>query len=165
MTCSKRVLQCLQVISTVSVAVSKALSLGRLYREGAIPGIDMTRDIEDRLRLFASIHAGADAHRIAIDRLALNWDQVEQYDPPPNPAKLSDSRAAGYVAEYGDDSWELDALEPTVIGRLIQDAVFALRDVDRWSAAVEKQESERETMTAIMTAIAERWDDVQEFLS
>jgi hypothetical protein len=55
-------------------------------------GIDMTRDIQDRLRLFGS---NAEVHRIA-----LTMEQVEQYDPPPNPAKLTDSRAAGYLDEH-----------------------------------------------------------------
>ncbi len=43
-------------------------------------GIDMTRDIFDRLALFAG--------EMQVDRLALNWNQVEQYNPPPNPAKF-----------------------------------------------------------------------------
>jgi hypothetical protein len=74
-------------------------------------GIDMTRDNTDRLDLFA--RSG-----VEVRRLALNWDQVQQYRPPPNPAKETDSRCAGYVAEYGHESWELDALDPKVkIGR------------------------------------------------
>jgi DNA repair exonuclease SbcCD nuclease subunit len=76
----------------------------------------MTRDIRDRLELFASGHLGwTDANRISVERIALNWDQVEQYSPPPNPAKLTDSRGAGYVACTATSSWELDALEPTVL--------------------------------------------------
>ena len=50
-------------------------------------GVDMTRDIFDRLQTFMG---GAE-----VKRLALNWDQVEMYNPPPNPAKLTDSRANG----------------------------------------------------------------------
>lgn len=34
---------------------------------------------------------------------------IEEYDPPPNPAKLTDSRVGGYLDAYGDESWELDA--------------------------------------------------------
>jgi hypothetical protein len=67
-------------------------------------GIDMTRDIDDRQNIF---DGGA-----VMNRIALNFDQVEKYNPPPNPAKLSDSRASGYIAKYGAYSWELDALEP-----------------------------------------------------
>ena len=63
----------------------------------------MTRDIQERLQLFT----GQD---IEVRRLALNIDQIKRYNPPPNPAKLTDSRATAYVREYGNDSWELDAL-------------------------------------------------------
>ena len=83
-------------------------------------GMDMSRDIGDRQDLFLS---GVTTHRIA-----LNWDQVEQYAPPPNPTKVTDSRAQGYIDEYGLDCWELDALEPSVLDLLIQDKISSLID-------------------------------------
>lgn len=83
-------------------------------------GIDMTRDIQDRLDLF-----GADVH---VKRVALTMEQINMYKPPSNPAKISDSRASKYIEEYGDESWELDALEPRVITTLIQNEVTAYRD-------------------------------------
>ena len=85
-------------------------------------GIDMTRDIRERVGLFA------EQPNLPVARLALNMDQVQQYNPPPNPAKLSDARAAGYVAEYGGESWELDALNPSVMEGLIRDAVDEVLD-------------------------------------
>ena len=48
--------------------------------------------------------------------------QIERYNPPPNPAKVTDTRAKAYIAEFGNESWELDALEPRVIADLIQEA-------------------------------------------
>jgi hypothetical protein len=44
---------------------------------------------------------------------------------------------SGYIDEFGDKSWELDALEPTVINALIKDEVFGVRDVDKWAEAVD----------------------------
>jgi hypothetical protein len=61
-------------------------------------GIDMTRDNSDRLEIFAE-------QGIEVRRIALNMDQVQQYHPPENPAKLTDTRAGDYVARYGDKSW------------------------------------------------------------
>lgn len=84
-------------------------------------GLDMTRDNRDRLSLFV----GAP---VQVVRLGLNRDQIEQYNPPPNPAKVTDSRAKAYMAEHGDSSWELDALDPAVISKLIEDAVLRIRD-------------------------------------
>lgn len=83
-------------------------------------GIDMSRDIQERLGLFGSSPI--------FHRVALNMDQIEEYDPPPNPAKLTDSRAKGYINMFGDDSWELDALKPEVIEKLIHDKVSQYMD-------------------------------------
>ena len=65
-------------------------------------GIDMTRDIQERLWMF-----GAD---VEVKRVALTMEQVQTYNPPPNPAKITDSRCGKYMEEFGDESWELDAL-------------------------------------------------------
>lgn len=111
-------------------------------------GIDMTRDIQDRLRLFGS---SADVHRIA-----LTMEQVEQYDPPPNPAKLTDSRVTGYLAEYGDESWELDALDPATLDALVESEILSWRSEELWESAVRRQERQRSRLVAV----SDRWDDV-----
>lgn len=115
-------------------------------------GIDMTRDHEDRLSLFMG--------GVQVERLALNFSQVLQYNPPPNPAKDSDSRIAGYRELYGDDSWELDALEPQVISDLIEHAVLHYRDEDRYQATLERERDMKETLSRA----ERRWDDVVAFL-
>ncbi len=102
-------------------------------------GIDMTRDIIDRVELFT----GEDIH---VERLALNMDQVERYQPPENPAKVTDSRSNVYIAEFGRSSWELDALEPQVLGNLVRDFVMEHRDHDAWNAAVEAEDEYRQEL-------------------
>jgi hypothetical protein len=115
-------------------------------------GIDMSRDIEARLNLFGAFPI--------FKRIALNWDQIQQYCPPPNPTKLSDTRATDYIDKYGQECWELDALEPRVIAELVQDAVGEYLDDDRWQARYDQEVSDR----LGLTAAASRWDTVQEFL-
>jgi hypothetical protein len=100
-------------------------------------GIDMTRDNDDRLSMFAGYGWGE------LRRIALNRNQVNQYQPPPNPAKITDSRYEGYVREHGEESWELDALEPRVIEELIRSNIEEIRDPDLWDAAVEREEDGR----------------------
>lgn len=102
-------------------------------------GIDMTRDIEDRLRTF---HYGDSL--VSVRRLALNMDQVDEHEPPPNPAKLTDSRAHEYIGNYGYESWELDALPPNVIYGLVRDEVELLRDEDTWDEDVQRELDGRE---------------------
>lgn len=96
-------------------------------------GKDMTRDIDDRLELFT--------HERGIDvkRIALNMDQVKKYNPPPNPAKITDARASKYIDKFGDESWELDALSPQVIEKLIKDQVIDLIDPDPWDNVVKTE--------------------------
>jgi hypothetical protein len=89
----------------------------------------------------------------------LNFDQIENL--PPNPAKVTDSRYEGYRALYGDESFELDALEPRVIVALIQDNIDDLIDTDLWEAAVARQQLGRDQLEKV----SKRWDDVTEFLN
>jgi len=118
-------------------------------------GIDMTRDNLDRLNMFSE-HSG-----VEVRRLALNMDQVQQYNPPPNPAKETDTRSDSYIAQYGNESWELDALEPTVIDALIRTSINALIDRSRWDAEADIERQEREQLRAA----ADNWDDVSQFLA
>lgn len=121
-------------------------------------GIDMTRDNRDRLRMFAG--DPYDDDDFEIRRIALTMEQVELYGPPPNPAKMTDTRFAGYVSEFGDESWELDALDPRVIDDLIRSHVEPLIEWNDWNAALTEEAEARR----IMTAAATRWPDVQEML-
>lgn len=115
-------------------------------------GIDMTRDITDRLELFMG--------GMEVRRLALNMNQVEQYHPPPNPAKLTDSRVGAYLREFGSDSWELDALEPAVIAGLIRNEIESLINDNEWNAAKERQQQGRDELGQI----ADRYTDVIDYL-
>jgi len=100
-------------------------------------GIDMTRDNSDRLEMFAE-------RAIPVERLALNMDQVRRYNPPPNPAKESDGRAAGYIERFGRSSWELDALDPRVIDQLIENAVRKRISLDLWNASKQEEQENRD---------------------
>ncbi len=117
-------------------------------------GMDMTRDIRERLAMFAG-----DA--IEVDRLALNMDQVRQYNPPPNPAKETDSRAAGYIEIYGHRSWELDALEPDTLAALVEDSIERFKDQTKWAAAVAEEKAERSTLWTI----SRKYDNISEYLT
>lgn len=116
-------------------------------------GIDMTRDNRDRLELLSG-------DWVEVRRIALNRDQIDQYSPPPNPAKITDSRAADYIARHGNTSWELDALEPSVIVDLIGSTIRPLIVPEFWQEA-EDRETENQ---ALLRRVRERWDDVADLL-
>lgn len=100
-------------------------------------GIDMTRDVRERLLMFSEITG---SFIFEVVRLALNHDQIERWNPPENPAKQTDSRFASYEAQFGRSSWELDAVEPSQLADLIRGIVENKRDDVLWNEAVEREE-------------------------
>lgn len=141
-------------------SMSESWSLGQrfaqYYRMGQRPivfhlgdhdpsGLDMTRDNRERLALFCGTP-------VIVQRLALNMNQIKQYDPPPNMAKSRDPRYEDYRRLYGEDSWELDALNPLVIQKLISDAILLIRDEAKWDANLSR---EVDDLRAIDDMIAE----------
>jgi hypothetical protein len=106
-------------------------------------GEDMVRDIEDRLVMFG-------IHGISVRKLALTMEQVREYNPPPNPAKMTDSRAAKYVEEHGADSWEVDALNPTILAEIIETAFQSVTDMDKMNEVIRKEKKERKHLVAAL---------------
>jgi hypothetical protein len=117
-------------------------------------GIDMTRDIEDRIWLLGG------PGKLRVDRIALNLDQVERYNPPPNPAKLTDSRCDGYIERFGYESWELDALPPDALHTLIRERVEHYLNLDLYNAQLRQQAEER----SLLRAASDYWPRVVDFL-
>lgn len=126
-------------------------------------GIDMTRDIEDRMNMFINGDlkriTGEDHNfEIPVVRLGLNMDQIEEYNPPPNPVKISDSKAAKYMAQYGEESWELDALPPQVLHQLIEDAWREYYDEAAWKSVLRKEAQFRK----VLAGMNEHFDRIAE---
>lgn len=86
----------------------------------------------------------------AFRKVALTMPQVEEYQPPPNPAKMTDSRAKGYVAEHGDESWEVDALEPSELVRLIEEHITDLVDADLMEEVIQEEKEQVANMLRLM---------------
>src|SRR5712672_486967 len=88
----------------------------------------MTRDLEERIRLFTDEYGGD----VTLTRIALTMDQIDEQRPPPNPAKTTDARFASYAAKCGEESWELDALTPRYIDNLVREHVRGHIARDIW---------------------------------
>lgn len=105
-------------------------------------GCDMSRDIQARLEEFSF-------GEINFHRAALNMKQIKRFRPPPNPAKITDSRARAYIREHGKQSWELDALEPKIINGLIAGFITQLRDAKLWDAKITEENQHRGNLALV----------------
>ena len=99
-------------------------------------GEDMVRDIRERLAMFG-------VEELEVRKLALTMEQIEEHNPPPNPAKLTDPRSDAYVAEHGASSWEVDALPPEVLTEIITSAFEEIVDQDKVEEIKEREEAHK----------------------
>lgn len=116
-------------------------------------GIDMSRDVEERLDLFVKTSMDRmdeigpnEPSAVTMKRVALNMNQVRELNPPENPAKITDPRAKSYLSRFGDSSWELDAIEPRQLAQIVTDAVEGIMDVTKFGKNQRKMEKNREEL-------------------
>lgn len=112
-------------------------------------GKDMSRDIVDRLTTFGI--------KPIFKRIALNYDQIETYNPPPNPTKLTDSRCQGYIDEFGYECWELDALKPEVIETLIEKNVLKYCDLELFDKMRKREQASKK----ILKKVSDNWSVIE----
>jgi len=110
-------------------------------------GIDMIRDIKDRLYTFFNDEI------VNINKIALTIDQIKQYNPPENPAKITDTRYEKYANEYGESSWELDAIEPSILSSMVEDAIFEYLDISSFEEIEKKEKKEKDKILKLLEYI------------
>jgi len=132
-------------------------SLGGVINDARLAGLidwnsieDLTRD----LRGNPHWHSPAQFMESVVPQYANDlWADHRRFKPPPNPAKVTDSRAKKYIAEFGTKSWELDALPPKELDRIIRQKIRSLRDDDIWEASVERQNKGRAALEKAQKAM------------
>ncbi|GAB7528899.1 hypothetical protein PS3A_13080 [Pseudomonas sp. 3A(2025)] len=111
-------------------------------------GIDMTRDLEERIALFCN----ESRELTPVMRIALTRDQIDEIKPPENPAKTTDSRFDSYRKMHGTSSWELDALNPAYLNNLVERHLRAAIDQAAW-------DTRQAEVDRVKTQLAERHAD------
>jgi hypothetical protein len=111
------------------------------FRDHDPSGIQMTEDLEKRLVNYGE---GLD---IEVKRIALTIDQVNEYKLIPNPTKLADPRSQAYVVQYGDQCWELDAIEPRELQRIVKAAIEKHIDREVWDHSLEHEQKDKTSLT------------------
>ena len=111
-------------------------------------GLDMEKDLENRFKIFGA--------EVFIERIALTMNQVHQYSLPPNPAKVTDSRFDSYADQWGTDSWELDALDPSVLSKMVEDKIESHINPTKWEIMERKKTKEKK----LLGECSDRWEEV-----
>lgn len=109
-------------------------------------GLDMIRDIEKRLNEFGEFPD--------IIPIALTEEQINTYNPPPNPAKMTDPRSDKYVKKHGHISYEVDALPPNILNQIVSQNVENHIDMSIFNEVLAEEEEQKKQLTAI----AESWN-------
>lgn len=108
-------------------------------------GVQMTSSTDEKVSLFA----GRD---IEFRRIALTMEQIEEFSPPPNFVKETDSRTKWYVDQFKtDECWELDALTPQTVDALIREQIDPLIDQEAWAESLRKEEEHRDVLSEIIS--------------
>jgi hypothetical protein len=99
---------------------------------------------------------------VELNRLALNADQIEKYELPPQPGKQSDPRFKGYLAKHKTtEVWELDALRPDVIVEIIENGIRQALDDDSRQPYIAVAAEGRE----LLQAVSDKWSEVKWLVS
>jgi hypothetical protein len=107
-------------------------------------GIYMTRDVSSRLGEFGAC--------VDVRRVALTMDQVLKYSLPPNLAKKTDSRTAKYIQEHGSMSWEVDALPPEVLSKLLESTILEYLDRPLMDSVMEREEKDKDKLKTLFAS-------------
>ena len=106
-------------------------------------GVCAANTIERQMREMAP---SAEIH---FKRLAVTPEQIDQWNLPTRPTKKSDSRSKG----FGDISVELDAIDPSVLRALVQDAIEDHLPADQLAVLRVAENSEREMLKAFVQTL------------
>ena len=57
---------------------------------------------------------------IKVHRIALTMEQIKRLKPPSIPVNRKDSRAPAYIAKFGNRCWQVEALRPRTLYRIVE---------------------------------------------
>ena len=81
-----------------------------------------------------------DVHPIKV---ALTFQQTQEMDlPPALPAKEKTSTYKAFAEKYGDDTWEVEALDPDTLQDLLRDAIDSVLDTDAFNAELDAEKQD-----------------------
>lgn len=100
-------------------------------------GMDMIRDIRERITEMLEVKEYYNI--LDVQPIAITMEQIKKYNPPKNPAKLTDPRSKWYIKKYGLNSWEVDALDPKTLNKLVSQKIENVIDINLFEQVKEQE--------------------------
>lgn len=88
-------------------------------------GLDIFRHLQEKIQFWCQKKLD-----ISFKRPALTETQIKKYNLIPAPAKITDSRTKKFLEKYENAVYELDALDPPDLDRILGDSIKAEYDED-----------------------------------
>jgi hypothetical protein len=93
----------------------------------------------------------------------LTWDQVTEFDLPPQLGKSTSPRAAAFLEEHGElVQVEADALPPDILRDKLTEAVDEFYDRDAYEAVTDRELRLRSRLEDLVDELDTDVDDVEE---
>ena len=89
---------------------------------------------------------------VKIVRVALTWGQVQKYRLPPRPAKPKDRRTPKYIEKYGDQTYEIEALDPRILRRITEQKLRKLIPLEELRELELREKAARITLELLKPA-------------
>lgn len=109
-------------------------------------GLDMIRDINERITEFLVEGEYPVKPDFKVIPVALTMEQIKKYNPPPNPAKITDPRAKWYIEKFGEESWELDSIDAMELRRIAENSILRYIDIEKYNAWVKRETREKKLL-------------------
>lgn len=88
-----------------------------------------------------------------IRHIGLTMEQINKFHLPPNPAKITDPRAKKYIKEYGNISWEVDALQPSDLVKIIEFSLDDVIDTEQMQEVILKEGADKAKITEFIETL------------
>jgi hypothetical protein len=102
-------------------------------------------DLPKRLEKYEGGH-------VLVWRIALRRPQLGGLPSFPASDKRQDPRYGWFVPLYGDQCWEIDALDPNILRSLVEEAIKEEIEPDAWERLETVNRAERESLREVLTA-------------
>jgi len=107
--------------------------------------MSIEENISKQLHLYSRKKLEFEVRRVAITKA-----QAQKFHLPPAMAKTEDLRTAKFVEAHGDETWEVEALPPGMLERLVDEAIRKALDFEVYQEILDREKEDVARLTAMI---------------